>query len=285
MNAANCERTASSQLVHVLRKCKWVPQGDGLFVCPMDADRSKLPKGFRLAEGDTWIKAIKFGQGEHLRALESRKQDAANQAHAKALGLPDAETAMRFAAIPAAEQQKMLTIYERTQQDHLPRRESNDPQRRAEKVAREAADAPRRTTEQRMRSVSVGRDEIKEETKPYLREQYTNEDGEMICQICKDRLPFTLDDGNDYFEAVEFLPELNRHHKQNYLALCPNHAAMFQYANGSTKQLKEMFEEMAGTEMTITLAQADAVVYFTQKHVDDLKTIIKTERQRASDPQ
>ena len=41
----------------------------------------------------------------------------------------------------------------------------------------------------------------------------------MICQVCKNRLPFQLDDGTDYFERVEFLPALKRHHKQNYLAL------------------------------------------------------------------
>ena len=55
----------------------------------------------------------------------------------------------------------------------------------------------------------------------------------MICQVCKTRLPFKLDDGSDYFETVEFLSQLTKHHYQNYLALCPNHAAMFQYANGS----------------------------------------------------
>ena len=54
----------------------------------------------------------------------------------------------------------------------------------------------------------------------------------MMCQVCKRRLPFQLDDGSDYFERVEFLATLRRHHKRNYLALCPNHAAMFQHANG-----------------------------------------------------
>ena len=57
--------------------------------------------------------------------------------------------------------------------------------------------------------ISVGLEGVKKETEQYLRQQYTNGDGQMICQVCKTLLPFKLDDGNDYFEMVEFLPELN----------------------------------------------------------------------------
>ena len=61
----------------------------------------------------------------------------------------------------------------------------------------------------------------------------------MICQVCKNQkpLPFRLADGSYYFEAVEFLPKsaLKKLHYQNYLALCPNHAAMYQHANGSRR--------------------------------------------------
>ena len=62
----------------------------------------------------------------------------------------------------------------------------------------------------------------------------------MICQVCQERLPFKLDDGSYYFEKVEFLPELQNRHYQNYLALCPNHAAMYQHANGSTRSDEEI---------------------------------------------
>ncbi len=69
----------------------------------------------------------------------------------------------------------------------------------------------------------------------------------MICQACKTLLPFKLDDGSYYFENVEFLAVKNsldglkKHYYQNYLALCPNHSAMFQYANGAPELMKEMF--------------------------------------------
>ena len=81
----------------------------------------------------------------------------------------------------------------------------------------------------------------RKDTEPYLLQQYTNDDGVMICQVCKKALPFKLADGRYFFEAVEFLPELMKHHYQNYLVLCPNHAAMYQYANEAAELMKDLF--------------------------------------------
>jgi hypothetical protein len=96
----------------------------------------------------------------------------------------------------------------------------------------------------------------------------------VICQVCKKPMPFKLDDGSVYFEKVEFLPGLKRRHHQNYLALCPNHAAMFQYANGTNELMMEMFTEIAGNELEVVIAQKDETIYFTKTHIADLKTIV-----------
>src|SRR4029453_10896960 len=114
-------------------------------------------------------------------------------------------------------------------------------------------------------------EEVKQEAAEYLRQQYTNPDDEMICQVCKAALPFKLDDGTDYFEKVEFLPELKRRHYQNYLALCPNHAAMFQYANASCASLRESVVAMTENELPLVLADRETTIYFTQTHIADLK--------------
>jgi len=96
----------------------------------------------------------------------------------------------------------------------------------------------------------------------------------MICQICKDKLPFKLDDDTYYFETVEFINELRGRHHQNYLALCPNHAAMFMYANGSSDLIQGMLVDLANNQLDVILAQQDATIYFTKTHLADLKTII-----------
>jgi hypothetical protein len=109
-------------------------------------------------------------------------------------------------------------------------------------------------------------------------QQYTNADGEMVCQICKAHLPFKLDDGRDYFEAVEFLSELTKRHYQNYLALCPNHAAMYQHANNSFEILESKFGDLAVNELAVVLAQKDLTIYFTKTHIVDLKEVIRVDR-------
>jgi hypothetical protein len=166
----------------------------------------------------------------------------------------------------------------------LPENVPSNPDRRAERVGTTAAQAPERQTEARTRSVSIGIDEVKQEAAQYLRQQYTNVDGDMICQVCKTVLPFKLDDGTDYFERVEFLPELKRRHYQNYLALCPNHAAMFQHANGSSDSLLESVVAFAENELPVVLAERETTIYFTQTHLADLKEVIKVDGEMVNPP-
>ncbi|WP_209629641.1 hypothetical protein [Methanofollis sp. W23] len=160
----------------------------------------------------------------------------------------------------------------------LPEHESRHPDFRATHVEQMAANAPLRISEVRERSVSVGLDDVKLEAEQYLRDQYTNEDGVMICQICKNVLPFKLDDGSYYTEKVEFLTDLKKRHYQNYLALCPNHSAMFQHANASRDVMGELFEKMQGNEMEIVLAKKPRKLYFTKTHIADLKAVIASEK-------
>lgn len=101
----------------------------------------------------------------------------------------------------------------------------------------------------------------------------------MICQVCKAPLPFKLSDGSYYFEAVEFLPELKKRHHQNYLALCPNHAAMFRHVNGSAELMKDMLLDLTVNELEIILAEADMTIYFTKTHLADLKVVVAVDRE------
>lgn len=145
-------------------------------------------------------------------------------------------------------------------------------------VREEARKAPERTSEMRQQSVSVNRDRIKtEKTVPYLREQYTNADGVTICQACQDSLPFKLADGSYYFKAAEFLTDLEKHHHQNYLTLCPNHAAMFTYANDSKDEMKSRFLALDGSELELTLAEKSVTVYFTDTHIVDIRAVIEVD--------
>jgi len=263
---------ADSQLVHHLKNAAWVPQRGGRFVRPSKAASELLPEGFPFDAGQAWIKAVHFGE-EVMPMTEKPKE---KEAAAIGLGFPDQKSlkdAQWFAGLPEEERQQFR---DKHQSWHEPGREPTE--RRSERVGELAGEATERLTDQRTMSVSVGIDKVKKEAEPYLLQQYTNDDGQMFCQVCKKPMPFKLADGNYYFEKVEFLPELKRLHYQNYLALCPNHAAMFQYANGSSDKLKDMFIEIGSKELEVVLAQKNTTIYFTKTHIADLKAVIKADQ-------
>ncbi len=272
-NQSNDPHTAASQLVHQLRNAAWVPQGDGRFVRPVDASRDLLPDGFPFDSGWAWLDAICFGaETEELAERYRRKQKVAAE-----LGFEsddELEDGLKFVKrVPPEVRRKMLEEY--TKNGELPTSKPRNPDRRAENIRKKARSAPERTTKISRRSISGNRDVTKKEkTDPYLRELYTNVNGITFCQACRDGLPFRLGNGNYYFEAVEFLPELKKHHYQNYLALCPNHAAMFMHANDSRSEIKDGFNALDGNELTITLAGEPVFLYFTDTHAQDLKNVI-----------
>jgi len=276
-NATHGSRSADSQLIHILRECAWVPQNGGSFVRPAEANKDDLPEGFAFDAGYEWIKKTQFGEGSRQRAEENTKRETV----AKELGFSDSRTldrAKKFVALPQDEQERFLAEFEQRPNTEFPKHEPRNPERRGERVGEQAENAPDRLIEQRTRSVSIGREAVKEQTVTYLREQYMNADGEVFCQACKAPMPFKLDDGSYYFEKVEFLSDLKKRHYQNYLALCPNHAAMFQHANGSEDLMRSMFVDLDTIELEVVLAQEDTTIQFTKTHIADLKRVLEVDK-------
>ncbi len=275
-NSAHNAKCAGSRLVHGLRSAKWVPQGDSEFVRPADALRVLLPKGFPFDPGYAWLKAVQFGETAARKSAQAQQKDDA----AKSLGFDDAaaaERARRFANdLSLEEQEKILTEIENRKKSAIPDRPLANPERRAQRVHEQAMQAPDKQSEIRERSVSVGREDVKAQADTYLREHYRNADGEVTCQICKGPLPFKID-GIEYFEVVEFLPELTKRHPQNYLALCPNHSAMYRLVNGSGETMREAFQTLTDNELEVVLAEQDLTVYFSRTHIIDLNAVLDAE--------
>lgn len=275
-NQSNKMHDADSQLVYQLRDIAWIPQKNGEFVRPESASRDQLPsEGFSFEPGSPWVIAIGFGNSvnEHLDAL-------------KKLGIPEnvkLTEVQQFANLSPSNRQQILAQY--NDSSDLPKHTPTNPERRKETVLDKAKNAPKRTTDKRQRLISVGRDTNKrEKTIPYIRELYTNNDDVHICQICKGSLPFKMGNGKYFFEAVEFLCGLERLHYQNYLGLCPNHAAMFMYANdASPEEMQEKFLEMDGHELELTLADQQITIYFTDTQIKDLMVVIEVNEQDKSE--
>lgn len=278
-SAARGHHESPSQLVHHLRNSAWVPQGGGDFVYPADARRECLPAGFAFDPGAEWLKRIQFGENHRQRSEETAKREALAK-EAGFLSLDRLEQAKKFDALPQSIREAFLAAHT-DDPTRLPERSARNPTRRAEAVELAALEAPGRISEERTRAVQLGTVEVAQRAKEYLRDQYT-QDGETICQICKEALPFRLPDGKYYFEAIGFLPTLKDRHYQNFLCLCPNHSAMFQWANGSREQLKALLVARKGSEVAVQLANRHHSVYFTEVHIADLLAVIRADEKKTA---
>lgn len=272
-NVSSGSRKAPSQLIHQLKSSAWVPQQDGSFVKPAEARADQLPAGFAYDVGKDWLKSVEFGSEVEKRSEAARKRKAV----AVELGFESDEAlaaAQWFVSLDSEERQKIKDQFENQANFDLPESESGNPERRATKVREQAETDVAKTTEIRNRSVQVGLNEVKVEAEQYLRRQYTNSDGDTICQVCKSPLPFKLEDGRYYLEKVELVRSLSKRHPQNYIAMCPNHAAMYQHAHGSSNMIAELIQQSEDSYVEVILAGNDETLYFTKTHLDDVRALL-----------
>jgi hypothetical protein len=282
-NQASGMRVTDSQLVHDLSTARWVPQTDGTFVHPGLASSDLLPEGFSFDAGKAWIKAVRFGERLAERVVDNEKKREA----LRAIGVRDERSLdrwKRFSQCSEEEQEEILAEIESRKGVELSDSEPKNPSRRSERVQQAATSAPDRGSELKVRSVAERRDAIHKEADPYLMQEYRSADGVMICQAGRHELPFKLLDGSYYFESVEIVTRMEtaKHHKQNYLCLCPNHAAMFRYANPVREQLREKIESMNSQELKLELAGKVIGVFFTKRHKLDLQAALKADPRPAS---
>ena len=94
-------------------------------------------------------------------------------------------------------------------------------------------------------------------------------------------MPFQLPDGEDFFVACQYIELLEKEHDANYLALCPNCAAEFQYAcqtneNKRAELILDLDPSINEKELVVPL---DMTVHqhlrFTQRHLIDLQMAVK----------
>ena len=161
----------------------------------------------------------------------------------------------------------------------FPTRISTNPDRRQERLAEQMNDAPEKEYEQRNRSVRTTKGAI--DPILWLRKQYTNDAGQMICQICKEEMPFRKRDGEYYFEAVEVLSRdyFAKEHEAQFLALCPLCAAMYnefvKHDEGAMESLKNALINSEDAEVPLQLGELDTSVRFVESHFLDIRTIIE----------
>lgn len=156
----------------------------------------------------------------------------------------------------------------------IPERPLRNVEIRTQRVGEQAKATPEKSAVIKPRSVQLGVEAAKLEAKLYLADQYTNKNGQMICQACKGELPFKLPNGSYYFEAVEIVRGAPKRFREGFLALCPNHAAAYQHANAQCNSMYDVIANATGNEVELALGNIETTVYFTQMHMADARACL-----------
>ncbi len=274
-----------SQLVCRLRSAAWIPNLSGEFLKPSDANSESLPNGFDCDVPNGWLTAVGFGSKRNQDSVVvQQKREAANS-----VGLPS-EVADLLGQLSQADKDAAIVRFlnelrrcknepnspiEPKSLPKPPEREPRDPVQRRNKIEELIRNAPPVDREVRQRIVRKNWG-IKKEARFELRELNTNEDDQLVCQICRHEMPFKRLDGEYYFEAVECVEGLSLELPQNFLALCPVCSAKFQHANEtSADELKKQILNTNGSEISVTLARQQCSIQFTGRHIFDLRIALK----------
>ena len=266
-------KSFDSKILTGLRKTKWIPTRDGSMEKPGDITTDQLLDEFQGANELIEVLGINEGVGRGVASEEDHKRD-----HADMLGvsLEDIEFLKKhpdeFARLKAE-------ITSRDERPVFPTRKVNNPERRQEKLTEQLAESPKKEYEERERSVRTTRGAI--DPTLWLREQYTNEDGQIVCQICKKIMPFKKRDGQYYFEAVEAFSQdyFSIEHEAQFLALCPLCAAMYKELvkkdEAAIAELRKALMNLESLEVPVSLGDFETTIEFVETHFHDIRTILE----------
>ena len=261
------EEEMISNFGRLLIDTAWLPGSDGRMYEPIDLTLDDLP--------DSFIRDEKLAQ-----QLGMKMDVVAKLAEEAGVTAEDIELLRQH---PEEFDQWKAAISAQKQKPAFPERASSNPERRREKLEEQLGDAPKKEYKQRDRSVRTTRGTV--DPVLWLRNQYKNKDGQMICQVCKEEMPFRKRDGEHYFETVEALSRdhFTMEHEAQFLALCPLCAAMY---NEFVKQDEEAMVNMKNAlinseelEVPLRLGELDTSIRFVETHYHDIKTIIEISRQ------
>ena len=251
-----------SEFGYLLRYNPWLPGRDGKFYRPNEMTLDELH--------DLFIRDEKLAE-----QLCMKKDVVAKLALEAGVPAEDIELLKQY---PEEFQEWKVAISAKIEKPVFPARASSSPERRQERLGGQLIDAPEKQYDQRDRSVRTTRGTI--DPVLWLRNHYTNEADQMICQICKDEMPFRKCDGEYYFEAVEALSRdhFPVEHEAQFLALCPVCAAMYNEFVKHDEDAMETFKNALmiseEPEVPLRLGELNTSVRFVEIHYLDIKTII-----------
>jgi len=256
----------TSEFGHLLINSAWLPGSDENFHMPGELSLDDLPESFRPDE-------------KLSKQLEMKKDVMAKLAIEAGISQTTISLAQKLEKQPELLKEFESRFHAVPSRPKFPKSSSVDPVRREEHLIDDLQTAAEKTYEVRDRSVRTTRGDI--DPVVWLRSQYTNDSEQMVCQICKQEMPFKKLDREYYFEKVEIFDRniLPKEHEAQFLALCPLCAAMYKELIKRDKnamvRLKDDLMIADDPELPIKLGDIKASVRFVETHFNDLKVILR----------
>lgn len=256
------EEEIVSEFGKLLMESSWLPLPDGTMTQPSELSLENLPDSFQYDE-------------RLAELLGMKKNVLAKLAEEAGLSTEDIDL-MRHHKSEFQEWKKV--IQSQRKKPEFPNKSSSNPDRRKDKSAERYGESSEKKYEERNRKVRTSRNNI--DPGIWLRNSYTNQREEMICQVCKEEMPFRKLNGEPYFEAVELFTK-DFFHKENealFAAMCPVCAAKYREFikndESSMLDLKQQIEETDEPEVIIQFGEEIESIRFVETHFIDLKSIL-----------
>lgn len=254
-----------SELGELLFSIPWLPDSTGAFHKPSELSLADLPETFNRDEG---LASHLEMMGSELVALAKRS----------GLDVADLDLLRELKGMGQLKKLKEF-VEQRKRKSSFPERPSTNTERRTERAKKGAKNAPRKEYEKRPRSVRTSQPDGDKDT--YLRESYTNEDGELICQMCEDEMPFRRRDGEYYFESVQLFDDLSGEHAAAHLALCPVCAAKYkEFVKRDSNNAISVSQSVCSSEelvVPVSLGQDVGSIRFVERHLVDVRAVLEVE--------
>jgi len=261
----------SSMILVRLKNSKWVPTKDDSLEKPGEITTDQLL--------DEFLGATELTESLGIVEGADQSEDERKREHATELGVSLEDIEFLKNHRDEVEQLK-AALATRKEHPTFPTRPVVNPERRQERLGEQLSDTPDKEYEKRERSVQVPTEITDEVIKTWLRNQYTNDENQMVCQICKME-HFRKRNGEHHFVKKGVLTSnfLPKKLVAQYLALCPLCAAKYdEFVKTDDAVMAELREEIVSSEnceIPISLGDEKTSIRFVATHYHDLRSIIE----------
>jgi hypothetical protein len=258
------KKQTSEKFGHLLIDNHWLPDKQGEFYKPSELELNELP--------DSFVRDEKLAD-----LLGMKKNIVSTLAEKAGVSVDDINLIKQLKKYPDVYEKIKADILAKKKKVEFPEKALLNAERRKEKIIEKYRKSPKKKYEKKSLSKKTTENTIDPGT--WLRETYTNKEGQMICQICQKEMPFKKRNGKYYFEAIELLNDFDREMEELHIALCPLCAAMYnefvKHNEGAMKSLKNALMNSEKSEVTLQLGELGTSVRFVERHFMDIRAIIE----------